>query len=115
MKKRNKNRKTYYKDLVQQRMQLIYNQAVNDVRKGELEHARMLTQLIKKLSTRNRVKIPVTIKRGICKNCGAPLIPGLTSRVRIIRDGRTSRIVVTCKVCGWIHRYPFKPQRRTGR
>jgi ribonuclease P protein subunit RPR2 len=115
LRKRNKNRKTFYKDLVQQRMQILYNQAVNDIRKGDIEHARMLTHLIKKLSTRNRVKIPINIKRGICKNCGVPLIPGLTSRVRIIRDGRTSRVVVTCNVCGWIHRYPFKPHRGTGK
>ncbi len=94
-------------------MRVLYRLAVEDAREGDLDHARMLTSLIKKLSTRNRVRIPVDIKRGICKNCGVPLIPGLTSRVRLIQDGRSSKIVVTCLICGWMHRYPYKPLKTT--
>ncbi len=95
-------------------MRVLYNLAVEDARSGEFEHARMLTRLIKRLSTRNRVHIPLDIKRGICKNCGVPLIPGSTSRIRLVHDGRSSKIVVTCLICGWMHRYPYKPSKTTG-
>jgi ribonuclease P protein subunit RPR2 len=111
--RRPSRRRSYNKDLVVQRIRILYNLAVEDTRRGDLEHARMLTSLIKRLSTRNRVRIPVNVRRGICENCGVPLIPGLTSRVRLVQDGNSSKIVMTCLLCGWIHRYPYKPLKTT--
>ncbi|MCE4606474.1 MAG: ribonuclease P [Desulfurococcales archaeon] len=111
--KRQSRRRNYNRDLIIQRMRILYDLAVEDARKGDFEHARMLTRLIKRLSMRNRVRIPLDVKRGICENCDVPLIPGLTSRIRLVNDGRSSRIVVTCLVCGWMHRYPYKPSRAT--
>jgi len=111
LKRRSRKRHLYNRDLVLQRIKILYKIAVEEARKGNIEYSRMLTGLINRLSTRNRVKLPRNVKRGICRNCGAPLIPGVTSRVRLERDGRTSRLVVRCLICGWIHRYPYKPQR----
>jgi len=96
------------RDLVRQRSEILYSLAVEAVRAGDVEYARMLTSLIRRLSERNRVRLPRRLKRGICKNCGAPLLPGLTARVRLRSQGGMSYRVVVCELCGWIHRYPYK-------
>jgi len=99
------------RDIALQRMQILFDNAVRSVRNGNIRFARRYCILIKKISMRNKVKIPRRIKRAICKNCFIPLIPGVTCRVRIKSEGKNSRIVVTCLVCGWIHRYRFKGPR----
>ena len=101
-----------------ERTRILYSMALEAARAGDLEYARMLTGLIRRLATRNRVRPPRSIKRGICKNCGAPLIPGVTARVRLRSQGRSFAYrVVVCLECGWIHRYPYKPykSRSSGR
>ncbi len=103
-----KRRQVYY-DLVRQRMTILYNLACNAARQGDLEYARRLGLLIRRLHLGTRVKPPRYIKRGLCRHCYTPLIPGLTARVRLRTQGRRfSYKVIVCKVCGWIHRYPYK-------
>ncbi|MMZ63235.1 ribonuclease P protein component 4 [compost metagenome] len=99
------------RDIARQRYEILYTLAVEAVRRGEAEYARMLTSLMRRIAEKTRVRIPRRIKRGICKNCGAPLVPGLTARVRLRSQGGMSYRVVTCKLCGWLHRYPYKTRR----
>lgn len=100
------------RDLALQRIKLLYRYALNEARKGNVEFARRYAYLIKRIAAKARVKVPKRIKRSICKNCQVPLIPGITSRVRLQSEGKGSRVVVTCLVCGWIHRYPYKLRKR---
>jgi ribonuclease P protein subunit RPR2 len=102
------DRKYLYVDIVRQRMKILYTLAIASVKQGDIEYARKLGELIKRMHQETRVKIPIAIKRGLCKNCNVPLIPGVTARVRLRTQGRFSYIVVKCLVCGWIHRYPYK-------
>jgi len=95
-------------------MEILYKLSVNAIKEGDVEYARRLGSLIRDLHERTRVKIPLYIKRGLCKNCNAPLIPGITARVRLRSQGNFSYIVVRCLVCGWIHRYPYKVGHRKG-
>lgn len=95
-------------DLVVQRILILYNMALERARSGDYEQASRLGLLIKELSMRTRIRIPRSVKRGLCKNCSLPLIPGVTSRVRLRSQGRFSYRVVTCSRCGWMHRYPYK-------
>ncbi|WP_460124540.1 ribonuclease P protein component 4 [Stetteria hydrogenophila] len=96
-------------------MVILYRLAVDAVRAGEVGYARMLTSLIRRIAERSRVRPPRWVKRGICKNCGAPLIPGVTARVRLRSQGGMSYRVVVCSLCGWIHRYPYKIRGRAPR
>ncbi len=89
-------------------MEILYNLAVDAVKKGDIDYARRLGNLIKELHKGTRVKIPLHIKRQLCKNCNVPLIPGVTASVRLRSQGKFSYLVVKCLVCGWIHRYPYK-------
>ncbi|MEM2221435.1 MAG: hypothetical protein QXU34_06695 [Ignisphaera sp.] len=50
----------------------------------------------------------------MCKNCSIIMVPGFNARVRSRREGKTLRVVTTCLVCGWIHRYEFIRCRKGG-
>ena len=59
---------------------------------------------------RARAKLPRELKRSFCRTCFAPLIPGVTCRVRL-RSGGTPHVVVKCLACGRYYRYPYKGTR----
>ena len=101
----------YFRDLVTQRIRILHNLAVEEVRRGNIDYARRLMQLAKRISEATRVRIPRRIKKGMCKHCYVPLVPGLTCTVRLRSQGKFSYIVVKCSKCGWIKRYPYKPRR----
>ncbi len=108
---RSRQRKAVLRDLVRQRIQILYNKAVEAAENRQFEYSSKLGKLIKELYTSTRVKPPKKIKKWLCKNCGIPLIPGLTARVRLRTQGRFSYIVIRCLYCGWIHRRPYKKER----
>jgi ribonuclease P protein subunit RPR2 len=101
-----------YRDLVRQRYEIVFKLAVESLRRGDKEYARKLCAYIKEMAERTRVRVPRAIKRSICKNCYIPLIPGLTSTIRLRSQSRRFAYrVVRCKECGYIHRYPYKVHR----
>lgn len=104
-------RRRILRDLAIQRMIYLYRLAVEMLREGKEDLARRYIEIMVNISKRTRVRPPRYIKRGYCKKCHIPLIPGLTSRVRIQSEGRGSRVVVTCLRCGWIRRYMIKARR----
>ncbi|MEB3806710.1 MAG: ribonuclease P Rpr2/Rpp21/SNM1 subunit [Desulfurococcales archaeon] len=107
--KRNRRRsRAILKDLVLQRIEILYGIAVQKAREGEWDYAARLGSLIKEMSTTTRVRPPRRIKRALCKRCNLPLIPGVTASLRLKSQGRFSYIVIRCARCGWIHRMPYK-------
>ena len=97
--------------LVRARIRILYEAALEAARRGDLDYSARLGGLIRELSTYTRVRIPRDVKKGLCKHCSAPLIPGLTARVRLVSQGGFSYKVIRCLRCGWIHRYPYKKRR----
>ena len=104
-------RKKRVKDLALQRIVYLYRLALNRAREGDYDLARRYVELIIRLSHKARVKPPKYIRRGYCRRCKTPLIPGVTARYRIQSEGRGSRVVVTCLLCGWRRRYMIKARR----
>jgi len=96
-----------YTDIARQRIIRIYKLAVERARQGDVEYARRLGLYAWNLYKSTRVRIPRYIKRGICRRCGTPLIPGLTARVRLHSQGGMSYVTVTCLYCGWMRRYRY--------
>ena len=92
-------------DIALQAMRLLYVEAVKAVRAGEFDRARRLVQQADEIRRVMRIRKPRFLRRGVCKNCGLPLVPGVTARYRLVADGSTTRLVVTCLACGYIHRY----------
>lgn len=109
--RRKGSRRRLFVDIVRQRLGIIFEYAVKELREGRAEEARRLTSYMKRLSQRSRVRIPRHMKRMICKHCGAPLIPGLSASVRARRQGRVSYMLVRCTLCGYLHRRPYDRHR----
>ncbi len=99
------------RDLAIQRMRILFRLGIEAAKRGEHELSKRYGELIKSLAMRTRARVPRGIRRWICKNCNAIMVPGYTARVRTRREGKTLRIVTTCLVCGWIHRYEFVKKR----
>ncbi|MEM3526169.1 MAG: ribonuclease P protein component 4 [Candidatus Jordarchaeaceae archaeon] len=68
------------------------------------ERAQRYVDLSRRISMRNKVRIPRVWRRRICRNCKAFLWPGVNCRVRL-RARRQPHLVVTCLKCGKHMRY----------
>ncbi|MFO8051001.1 MAG: ribonuclease P protein component 4 [Thermoplasmatota archaeon] len=90
-----------------ERIETLYGLSFNMAKAGELALARRYLTLARKIGMRYTVRIPSRLKRSTCKRCRAPLLPDMTSRIRI----RAGKKVVTCLECGNIMRYPFKGEK----
>ncbi|KAJ2819624.1 hypothetical protein IWW50_005392, partial [Coemansia erecta] len=40
------------------------------------------------------------VKRGLCKVCNSPQLPGVSCRVRVKGSGHAKRVSTTCTYCG---------------
>ena len=99
------------RDIARQRIKWLYQLALEETKKEKYDAARSYTKLMFRIAEKSRIRIPRTIKRNICKQCGIPLIPGLTLNIRIRSEGKGSHIVAKCKLCGWVKRYYFKVKK----
>ncbi|MGA1866303.1 MAG: ribonuclease P protein component 4 [Thermoplasmatota archaeon] len=97
-------KKPIVREAAADRIETLYSLAFDMASAGDLDLARRYLTLARKIGMRYTVRIPTRFKRSTCRNCRTPMIPELTSRIRI-RDGRR---VITCLECGQIMRYPFK-------
>jgi ribonuclease P protein subunit RPR2 len=80
----------------------LYDLAVREV-PDHPERARRYIEIVRAISRKHKATLAPAMKRGICKSCNMPLLPGRTAQVRV-RPGRT---VITCLMCGKVHRYPI--------
>ena len=103
-----RRRRDRYRSLVASEEARLYEIASFMVRRGMIKEAAMICSLIEEIARTAQVRPPRSVRRGICRRCKTPLIPGLTSRVRLRSQGGLSYIIVRCLVCGWMHRYPYK-------
>ncbi|WP_232687900.1 ribonuclease P protein component 4 [Halobacterium zhouii] len=87
----------------EERIERLHALARDAARGGEADRAREYVRLARRLSERNRVRLPREFRRFTCDACDSYLIPGRNARVRT-RDGH---VVVTCD-CGEQARYPYE-------
>ncbi|MDH7593234.1 MAG: ribonuclease P [Methanomicrobiales archaeon] len=66
--------------------------------------------LARRIAEKHRARIPRLLRRRFCRRCGAFLVPGVNSRVRIHRG----RVIVTCFRCGNVRRFMLGADVRTG-
>lgn len=99
------------RDLALQRITHLYELALLETKRGRLDLAKRYVELIIRLSRKAQVRPLKYIRRGYCRRCRIPLIPGLTSRIRVRSEGKGSRVVVTCLQCGWRRRFMIKTRR----
>jgi ribonuclease P protein subunit RPR2 len=96
------------KDLAQQRAKILYRLSLSEAREGNISRARHYIEIALTLIRKANANKPMYLRRGICKNCLAPLIPGVTARIRIRHNRKYVIITKTCLLCGWVRRIPCK-------
>ena len=100
------------RDIGYQGTRILFDEAVRLTRTGRIEEARQLISDAEELRKRIKLRKPFVLSRMVCKNCGVPLIPGLTATYRLRRDGRVTRLVVTCDICGYKRRFVLRIRGR---
>jgi len=98
-------------DIALQRIRLLWRMSVDAVREGKFDLAREYIDEALRLVKRFRLEKPLFLRRWVCSNCLLPLVPGLTARVRLEPHGKDTRIVITCLICGYIHRLQVRRGR----
>jgi ribonuclease P protein subunit RPR2 len=97
------HKKPYNVEMAEQRIDRLFSLAEKAF-STRPELADRYVDIARRISMRHRVSIPGPYKKRICKECGAYLMPGQNSRIRL--DGKN--MVITCVKCGTIKRYPYK-------
>lgn len=85
------------------RIDVLMQEAERAALDGDLDRAHRYARRARDVGMRHNVPVPREHKPFVCRECGAYLLPGETSRVRL-RGKRVSR---TCLECGDIRRVPF--------
>jgi ribonuclease P protein subunit RPR2 len=97
--------------IAEQRIEILYSRARETyAHNPALSHR--YVRLLRRIAQRTRTKLPTHVRRGICRGCGAILIPGVNSHTRV-RQRREPHTATTCHLCGRIHRVPLKTRPRT--
>lgn len=107
-----RKKRTYSSDvrrLAQARIEAIWKKA-NVTAETDPSLARRQMRIAGRVAQKARIKVPLHMKRGVCKNCGTLLIPGGNCRVRM-RNNRSKHVTVTCLACGAIRRFYVRAQR----
>ena len=99
-----KIRKAVIKKIAQHRIEELFKLAKEYTVNNDIEKSRRYVYLAKRISMKSNFKIPTPLKRQICANCNAFLIPGINCRVRIKRR-RSPHVVYTCLECNHNKRY----------
>ncbi|KAJ2812759.1 Ribonuclease P protein subunit p21 [Coemansia furcata] len=61
--------------------------------------ARFYAKEMRLVSRKSVLRMSPHIKRGICKACLTPLIPGISSMTRVKGQKRSRRVITTCNYC----------------
>ena len=97
------------KQIAKQRMQVLLEQA-ESVHRINPQLSSRYVETARKIAMAARISLPVKLKRRICKNCHALLVPGDNCRVRI-KQRREPHVVITCLGCGFQTRVPLRKRR----
>jgi len=100
------------KDLAIQRALILYSEAVKQLRLGNPDRARRYIELGLRLLAKAKARKPMPYRRWVCKNCGLPLVPGLSASVRLRGDRKYVILVRRCVFCGWVSRLPM-PRKKS--
>ncbi|KZF20882.1 Rpr2-domain-containing protein [Xylona heveae TC161] len=84
-------------------------------------HSRRLISQLRGVSLKSQIRLSPELKRSICRRCDTLLIPGSTSTTRLENHSRGGKkpwadlLVVECKACGSVKRFPVGAQKQKRR
>ncbi len=106
--KRARGRKPEYQlKIAKERIEILLDLAEKEFRKHPARSQRYV-ELARKIGTRYNVRLTKVQKRKFCKNCNTVLKPGVTFEQRT----HNGKIIIKCRKCNKIYRYPFKKRKK---
>lgn len=90
------------KDIAEERVDILFEEAEAEARKGNDLRAKRYVELALRMSERHKVR--ARHKRTYCPACNSFFAPPRNVRVRT----RSGRVAMTCLSCGHVLRYPLK-------
>ena len=85
-----------------ERIKILFKRADLEFKKHP-ERSHRYVQLARKISMRYNIRIPMSLKRKVCKKCYRYLVPGLNCRVSVNKTKPDT--IVTCIECGNVMKY----------
>jgi ribonuclease P protein subunit RPR2 len=102
----NYKNKKLQKSIAKKRIFNLFNLADDKALSGDLDLADRYTDIARRISMKNLVRIPNDLKRKFCKHCYCYLLPDTNCRIRI----HNKRIIIYCKNCNKYTRIPLNKQ-----
>lgn len=93
-------------DIGSQRMARLLELSEEAVRAGRTDRARRYVDLARRIGMKTRTGMPK--ERRYCKECLAPMVPGVSCRTRLTGG----RLTFTCLECGAVRRMPYIKEQR---
>jgi len=89
-------------EIALERMKILIQTAILNAR-TDPELSQKQAQIARRISTRNKVRMPYELKIAFCKKCKSFIAPGINSKIRM---GRTSvkSVRISCNFCGHTYR-----------
>ena len=91
------------KKIARERIHKLFKFAEKKALEGRIDLASRYVEIARKIGMKYLVRIPSKYKRRFCSNCHHYLLPGRNCTVRTNK----SKVVVSCKDCGNLMRFPF--------
>ena len=98
--------KSKQKQIAKERIEFLFKEA-KKISKKDLNLSNRYVALARKISMRQKVKIPKEFKKLFCKHCNKFLAPGKTLIARI----KKKKLIYHCLSCNKIIRYPFSRRK----
>ncbi|MBI4175892.1 MAG: ribonuclease P [Candidatus Aenigmarchaeota archaeon] len=99
----------WQRKLAQERIAVLFRIAGGEFgRNPERSHRCMLA--IRRLAMRYNIRLQKNIKKGMCKGCHRYIRPGVNCTVRTKPERQA--VIITCRECGRVMRYPYVRERR---
>lgn len=89
------------KDIAEERVDILFEEAAAEAKRGEDARARRYVEMALRMSERHKVR--AKHKRTYCPECHAYFAPPRNVRVRT----GSGRVSITCLSCGHVQRYPL--------
>ena len=96
-----------FQEIALERMHRLIELAEKEFEKHP-ERSRRYIQLIKKLGTRNKTKIPLEIKARFCKKCNAFFKEGKNVKKRV----KEGSLIIECLECGEVKKLKLKGKEK---
>ena len=89
------------KQIATKRMEILFNNALSNVKYNPVLAERQ-AEIVKRISTKFKIKMPFELSSSFCKKCKKFIPPGIASKIRL--GSKPKSIRITCSYCNHTYR-----------